>query len=340
MPANKNALIRYKTIDACLRNRYRIWTLNDLIDACSDALYDCEGRQENLSRRTIQKDLAIMRSNKLGYNAPIEVYDGKYYRYSDPDYSIMNMPISDKDYRLLNEVVGLLSQFEDFEFFQQISDMVSRLQDMLSITHDNRKPVVMMDTNRLLRGLKWLNPIYHCIENHIAIRIIYRKYHAKKDRETVFFSVLLKEYNNRWFLFGRNEDEDKVVILALDRIVSIDQMPDKPFLKMKDFNPDEWFKDIIGVTRPNQPVVQVLIHVEKDETGYIETKPLHSSQMLVADHDDGSKDYSLQIIPNRKFFNAILSFGPGITVKSPKSLVQKFQKLARDMEENYKKSKK
>ena len=187
MPANKNALIRYKTIDACLRNRYRRWTLNDLIDACSDALYDCEGRQENLSRRTIQKDLAIMRSNKLGYNAPIEVYDGKYYRYSDPDYSIMNMPISDKDYRLLNEVVGLLSQFEDFEFFQQISDMVSRLQDMLSITHDNRKPVVMMDTNRLLRGLKWLNPIYHCIENHIAIRIIYRKYHAKKDRETVFF---------------------------------------------------------------------------------------------------------------------------------------------------------
>lgn len=62
--------------------------------------------------------------------------------------------------------------------------------------------------------------------------------------------------------------------------------------------------------------------------------------MLVADHDDGSKDYSLQIIPNREFFNAILSFGPGITVKSPNSLVVKFQKLARDMEENYKKSKK
>ena len=27
MPANKNALIRYKTIDNCLRNRYRRWTL-------------------------------------------------------------------------------------------------------------------------------------------------------------------------------------------------------------------------------------------------------------------------------------------------------------------------
>ena len=39
MPANKNALIRYKTIDNCLRNKYRRWTIEDLVDACSDALY-------------------------------------------------------------------------------------------------------------------------------------------------------------------------------------------------------------------------------------------------------------------------------------------------------------
>ena len=42
MPANKNALIRYKTIDNCLRNRYRRWTLEDLVDACSEALYDMD----------------------------------------------------------------------------------------------------------------------------------------------------------------------------------------------------------------------------------------------------------------------------------------------------------
>ena len=43
MPANKNALIRYKTIDNCLRNRYRRWTLDDLVEACCDALYKFEG---------------------------------------------------------------------------------------------------------------------------------------------------------------------------------------------------------------------------------------------------------------------------------------------------------
>jgi hypothetical protein len=78
MPANKNALIRYKTIDNCLRNRYRRWTLEDLVDACSDALYDMEGIRKGVSIRTVQGDIQMMRSDKLVYNAPIEVYDHKY----------------------------------------------------------------------------------------------------------------------------------------------------------------------------------------------------------------------------------------------------------------------
>ena len=97
MPANKNALIRYKTIDNCLRNRYSRWTLQDLVDACSEVLYEMEGIDNGVSVRTIQGDIQMMRSDKLGYNAPIEVYERKYYRYSNPDYSITKMPMSHND---------------------------------------------------------------------------------------------------------------------------------------------------------------------------------------------------------------------------------------------------
>ena len=68
MSSNKNALIRYKTIDRCLRNKYKKYTLEDLIEECSEALFEFEGKEE-----------------KFGYEAPIEVYDRKYYRYSDPE---------------------------------------------------------------------------------------------------------------------------------------------------------------------------------------------------------------------------------------------------------------
>ncbi len=108
MPANKNALIRYKTIDRCLRNRFRLWTIDDLTEACSEALYEMEGITKGMSVRTVQGDLQIMRSDKLGYNAPIEVFDKIYYRYADPNYSINEMPLTEDDCRLLKQAVEML----------------------------------------------------------------------------------------------------------------------------------------------------------------------------------------------------------------------------------------
>lgn len=113
MPTNKNALIRYRVIDNCLRNRFRRWTLDDLVDACSDALYDMEGITKGVCARTVQNDIQIMRSDKLGYNAPIEVYDRIYYRYSDPNYSITEMPLSMDDCRLLKRAIILLGKSEN-----------------------------------------------------------------------------------------------------------------------------------------------------------------------------------------------------------------------------------
>lgn len=134
MPANKNALIRYRTIDNCLRNRYRRWTLNDLVEACCDALYDMEGITKGVCARTVQMDLQIMRSDKLGYNAPIEVYDKIYYRYADPDYSISEMPLSMEDCRLLKKAITLLEENKDdkTETIKVLEKVKNRLHSLLS----------------------------------------------------------------------------------------------------------------------------------------------------------------------------------------------------------------
>ena len=108
MPVNKNALLRYKTIDRCLRNKYRRWTLDNLVEACSDALYEMEGITRGVSIRTVQADIQMMRSDKLGYNAPIEVYDNKFYRYEDSDYSITESPIADDTYELVIKAINMI----------------------------------------------------------------------------------------------------------------------------------------------------------------------------------------------------------------------------------------
>ena len=132
MPANKNALLRYKTIDKCLRNRARRWTLEDLVEACSDALYEYSGKDEYLSVRTIQLDIQRMRSDELGYNAPIVVLDRKYYTYEDPEYSISNVPLTDSDLGQMREAVAVLKQLSGFGGFSGVDDIVGRLEDCVN----------------------------------------------------------------------------------------------------------------------------------------------------------------------------------------------------------------
>lgn len=137
MPVNKNALIRYKTIDRCLRNRYRRWTLDDLVEACSDALYEMEGIFRGVSVRTVQADIQIMRSDKLGYNAPIEVYDGKYYRYADDDYSISESPLSTEMCELISLAVERLDECklnEKQEIGSILIEVKEKLQHMLALS--------------------------------------------------------------------------------------------------------------------------------------------------------------------------------------------------------------
>ena len=152
MPVNKNALIRYKRIDLCLRNTDRRWTLEDLVEECSEALYEYEGERRGVSVRSVQGDIQMMRS-EMGYNAPIEVYNHKYYRYSNPDYSITNLPISQNNLNAMGEVVNMLRQFDEFDHFIPLSDVVCRLQENLSIAQ-GRKAIVDFDSRTSLP--KWI----------------------------------------------------------------------------------------------------------------------------------------------------------------------------------------
>lgn len=132
MPANKNALLRYKTIDRCLRNRYRRWTLDDLVDAVSDALYDMEGITKGVSTRTVQSDIQMMRSDKMGYNAPIIVYDNKYYKYEDPNYSISDSPVSTEDYKLMIQAIRLIENHNN-EQLGELDRILTKVKDRLTV---------------------------------------------------------------------------------------------------------------------------------------------------------------------------------------------------------------
>ena len=319
MPANKNALIRYKTIDNCLRNRYRRWTLEDLVDACSDALYDMEGIRKGVSVRTVQGDIQMMRSDKLGYNAPIEVYEHKYYRYADKDYSITDMPLSQNDYEVMQEAVDMLRQLQDFDQFSEMSDVVSRLQDKLSISQNNRKPIIHFDNVPDLKGLKLLNPLYNYIAHKQTVRIMYQSFSARQPHEYILCPYLLKEFRNRWFLFGSKATNLLLFNLALDRIVSVEPV-DVPFRENPDCDSEHFFDDVSGGSKniKNTPR-RIKFWASREQSQYIMTKPVHPSQKLKRrNEEDGSCIFEIEVVINFEMYSVFTSYGPGIKITYPR----------------------
>jgi len=110
MPANLNALIRYKTINSCLYGGKRKWTLQELIEKCSEALAEFRGRYKPVSERTLRDDIRVMRSEVLGFNAPIKQLNGLYF-YDDHHYSIMSVSFSDSG--LIIKVIKLLKDIRN-----------------------------------------------------------------------------------------------------------------------------------------------------------------------------------------------------------------------------------
>jgi predicted DNA-binding transcriptional regulator YafY len=335
MALNKNALIRYKTIDKCLQNQYKQWTLDSLIEACSDALHEYEGRDINVSKRTVQLDIQMMRGDKLGYNAPIEVYDKKFYHYADHDFSITNIPITESDMNVLAETVEMLKQFKDFSLFSELGGIIQKLEDKVYSETNNQSAIIHLDKNEGLKGLEHLDTIYQSILKKIVLKITYKSFKAREASEFIYHPFILKEFNNRWFVIGKKHNESQILTLALDRIINLDFDLDIPFLD-ESFNGDEHYKDTIGVTVHNYDgLVKTVLKFDRMNAPYVLTKPFHHSQKVMETLEDGSVLVEMTVHLNFEFERLILGFGNSVEVIEPKKLRTRMIRKLKSAIQNY-----
>lgn len=336
MPINRNALIRYKTIDNCLRRRHVKWTLDDLISACSDALYEYTGVDKIISRRTIQLDIQMMRSGSLGAPAPIEVYENRYYRYKDPDYSFTDSPLTDDDLKLMGDTVEMLRQFGGFSAFAGMEDVLGRLEDHVSSMRHKRRPVILLEKNDDLRGLKYIEPLYKAIIAKTPVKIIYKSFKSRDMQKFIFSPYFLKEFRNRWFVYGWKKGAGMIFNLALDRIHEMGAAPGEVYQENTVIDPDTFFDNLIGVTKNiSDKAHKVRFWAAPGQVPYIETKPLHKSQFVVQRNEDGSAIFQMEVVLNYELEKDLLGFGEGVKVLAPRQLVHNMSKRLRQAAENY-----
>jgi predicted DNA-binding transcriptional regulator YafY len=326
MPVTRNALIRYRTIDNCLKNRAKRWTLADLIRCCSEALYEFEGIDKGLSVRTIQMDIQMMRSDKLGYNAPIIVLEKKYYTYENPDYSITNNPLSSADLNQLTEVVDILKHFKGFSHFHEMVGMIQRLEDKVRSAKSDGRSIIHLETNDKLTGIEFIDPLYQAIKKKQVLELKYQSFKARTPNAINFHAYLLKEYRNRWFVLGRKSSKEPVMTLALDRIKEIKPQLNLTYIDNNEFDADTYYKDVIGVTvnEGNRPQL-VHLAVDRSNAPYVLTKPLHHTQKLVTKSNNGI-EITIEVILNYELEREIMGFGDSITVLKPQKLRERIEK--------------
>jgi predicted DNA-binding transcriptional regulator YafY len=324
MAVIKNALLRYQTLDKCLRNSGRRYTFNDLLEEVNKALVEDNYLSNGIRERQLKEDIRFMRSES-GYNAPIESEpgDGKkhYYYYAEPRFSINNSPLTITEAEQIKSVLTLFQRFEGSPGFEWISEIGVILKDSFGIKTESSK-VIEFESNVDYSGHHFITPIFNAIVNKTVLRINYEPF-DQEAFELEFHPYYLKQYNNRWFVLGYNpHTKMETWNLALDRIQEINLVDGKFHETNIDW--EFYFSEIIGVTKPIDASEEIVeLEFSKKLAPYIITKPLHQSQKNYPNEEGLKVKYNL--IVNYELEQVILSFGEGVKVISPIQLKTKIE---------------
>lgn len=332
MATNKHAIIRYQALDKCFSNFGRRYYIDNLIDACNDAIYDFTGKEEGIKRRQLFEDIKFMES-EAGYSIPLEkIGDGKkkYYRYSDKNFSINKQPLSQTEAEQLKDTIMMLNRFKGLPQFDWMEEVLTRFEDTFKLKA-NVDNVVGFEQNPYLRGIEHFTALFNAIINKQSLKIEYKASFGK-SQYYVIHPYFLKQYNNRWFLFAlsQREEQNKLMNMAIDRIVSFEPMS-LEYIENRNIDFTEFFDDVVGVTIPNnRQVERIRLKIDKERYSYIETKPIHPTQ-TVKEKSDGYVVIELKLIPNYEFETLLLGFADSIEILEPQSLRETICERAKEV---------
>lgn len=327
MATNKHALIRYKVLDRCFGKKYRRYFIEDLIEECSNAISEHTGSISTISRRQIFDDINFMKS-EAGYFAPIEsVRDGRrvYYKYSEPGFSIENSPLNHHEKEQLKNAVEIFGRVKGLSKYEWMGELETKLSD--SIT-EKMAEIISFEQNPYLKGIEYLNPLYNYIRNKTVLNIRYKSFKMEEATQIVMHPHYLKQFNNRWFLFGLNDQYQSLQNLALDRIESIEIQTMDYIENSIDF--EDYFEEIIGVTNSfEQEEEEIILEFSEHRLPYVISKPIHGSQKI----REGKVYLKLKI--NNELISLLLSFGSDLQVIAPDLLKEKISEEIEKMRKIY-----
>lgn len=341
MPVTKNSLIRLMILDELLSDRLHAYTMNDLWERTNDALVRKD--MEDVSKRCIEKDILCIENEPFYMELDKWKEDGKMrYRYTDKRARIFRRELKKEESLLLGECLNTLGQFDGLAHFDWIESY------RIGLKLEEHPRIISFSNNPYLQGSNLLGTLFDYIANRVVVRLSYHTFGSSEQKGIDFHPYLLKQYNDRWFLFGAADEDDKILSFALDRIDEVTPLPARKYRKCK-VDLDERFEDIIGITFiEGNPVEHIVFWVSDRSLGYVQTKPIHGSQTPIHgdnkqalrtrySHLQGGAFFSIDCRENYELIRELRSFGSNLLVISPRGIQDKVYEEIAKMAEEYKK---
>lgn len=332
MPVDKQVLLRYQVLNRCFRNRYRDYTIDDLVNECNKALRRIG--KSDVSKRTIQYDINILEADYgIELDEKLKAGRQRLYRYVDTNYSISLSRINDEERHKLQDAIRVLEYFEGEPTYDWARTLLMQIEGGL-FTSDST-PVVSFQSNPDLKGIDLFGKLLQAIIKKRVLKIKYAPFGKDSYTERIY-PYHLKQFNDRWYLIAQAVGYDTFGHYALDRIEEFEEIS-LPY-KESDVDFEEYFDDVIGVTVPDVESEDIVIKVTGKRYNYIRTKPLHLSQRIIEEAEDYAI-ISINVKVNKELESLILSYGDDIEVLAPDSFRTRIADKIKVMNQRYSKEK-
>ena len=259
----------------------------------------------------------------------------KIFKYSNVNLSLGNQLLSKTDKEQLKETLAILSRYRNREDFFWLDEMFPRIQSAFNLVHEDYNGLISYQSNRDYIGESLIGVIYNQLIRKKILIIEYKGFKDKSSYTRTIHPYHLKQYNNRWFLFGLEESDNYTGItnLALDRIITITETIDN--ITPNVTNWADFFDQMIGVSlATNQKSIDLKLKFSLERIPYVLTKPIHGNQRIDRT-DPEMRTILINLFPNNEMYQTILSFGSDVQVIGPYEVKEKMREITHTLNKLY-----
>jgi len=301
--------------------------------------YVSEKMGSPISVASIQKDIYAMRYDEsLGFNAPIE-YDQekKGYVYTDPNYSISHIPVSEEDLQGLEIAIGILEQFKNIPAIKVFEDAINKIASSVKQSREKAGggSILLLDRPKRYQGIEYMNDIVEAIHGKNVLRINYQPFTKTEAKKHTVHPYFIKEYNGRMYLIGKDihpVKESKFLTFAFDRMSDVIKM--NQTFREEEMDKENYFHAAIGISLPDSKPEKIVLQFDPLQASYLKSQPLHHSQQIIKETKN-EFTLSVELVINYELRSLLQSFGNKVKVMKPASLALEMKQVAERMLANY-----